>query len=326
MITAFNLYVKPNVEDPSILEIEPLNDFYNGSSNALVWSDLVDRSKEIKVIPTINYASKNYNFNFAEDDDYFNKSYFDDIIKQYGSFKIESQNQFATDDTDLNLPFAQKLLVRIPLDDTTFTDLIVPRSFQMKVNENGSTEMIVKKGKPFIVQLGGLRLGDWVHIDEIGVGYANSYYPYVGHLDSLDTPTFDFNWGVPYYVFWQTSQYTSNNLYNYHEKFLKEIISPYGKQVDLSVNIDSAIINRLDFRNLINIDGVVYRLQKVYDYDSGKNETTKIELIRILEGENISTHQLSIPYDPFGKINVRQTEDGLFFRETEDGADNRRIE
>jgi hypothetical protein len=67
-------------------------------------------------------------------------------------------------------------------------------------------------------------------------------------------------------------------------------------------------------------------LQKVYDYDSGKNETTKIELIRILEGENISTHQLSIPYDPFGKINVRETEDGLFFRETEDGADNRRIE
>jgi hypothetical protein len=33
----------------------------------------------------------------------------------------------------------------------------------------------------------------------------------------------------------------------------------------------------------------------------------------------------SIPDDPLGKLNVRATEDGIF-RETEDGADNRRIE
>jgi hypothetical protein len=325
MITAFNLYVKPSVENPSILEIEPLNDFYNDSSDALIWTDIVDTSKPIKVVPTVNFSSKNYIFEFSNDDDYFNTRYFEDVQKQYGSFLVQSQNQFASDDTDLKLPFSQKLLVKIPLNETTYTDLIVPRAFQMKINEDGTTEMVTKKGKPFIVQLGPMTTGDWYHVDENDVANFETTYPYVGHLDDLTTPTFDFNWGAPYYVFWQTSAYTSNNLYNYHEKFLKEIISPFGKQVTLSVKLDSALINRLDFRNLINIDGVVYRLQKVSDYDSGKNETTEIELIRILEGENISTHQMSIPYDPFGKLNVRETEDGEF-RETEDGADNRRIE
>jgi len=325
MITAFNLYVKPNVEDPSILEIEPLNDFYNDSTDALIWTDIVDRSKSIKVVPTVNLSSKNYKYNFANDEDYFNTRYFEDVQKQYGSFLIESQNQFSSGDTSLDLPFSQKLLVRIPFNEVTFTDLIVPRAFQMKINEDGTTEMVTKKGKPFIVQLGPMTTGDWYHVDENDNANLETTYPYVGHLDNLTAPTFDFNWGAPYYVFWETSAYTSNNLYNYHEKFLKEIISPYGKQVTLSVKLDSALINQLDFRNLINIDGVVYRLQKVADYDSGKNETTEIELIRILEGENISTHQMSIPYDPFGKLNVRAVEDGEF-RCLEDGSENRRIE
>ena len=52
--------------------------------------------------------------------------------------------------------------------------------------------------------------------------------------------------------------------------------------------IDSNDIFTLDFRNLIKIDGVVFRLQAIKDYDSGKDESTKLELIRIIEGEGIS--------------------------------------
>jgi hypothetical protein len=215
--------------------------------------------------------------------------------------------------------------VNIPFDETTFTDLIMPRSFQVKFNEDGSSEVVFKKGKPFLVQLGPMTAESWYHVDEVGVAYLNTTYPYVGHLDSLTAPTFDFNWGAPYFVYWQSAVYTTNNLYNYHEKFLKEIISPFGKKVDLSAKINAEIINTLDFKKLINIDGVVYRLQKVADYDSTQLDTTKIELIRILEGESIGVNSPVIPDDPFGKLYVRMTEDGIF-RETEDGLDNRRIE
>lgn len=325
IITAFNLYVKPSVNDPQIMEIEPLNDFYDDSSQALVWTEIVDRSKEITVTPTINYASKNYVFQFESDDDYFNGEYLNDVDKQYGSFLIESQNQFATGDTTFKLPFAQKLLVKIPFNETTYTDLIVPRTFQVKFNEDGSSEVVYKKGKPFLVQLGDMTTGDWYHVDELGTAYLNNTYPYVGHLDSLTAPTFDFNWGAPYFVYWQTASYTTNNLYNYHEKFLKEIISPFGKKVDLSVKLDAALINVLDFKKLINIDGVVYRLQKVSDYDSTKLDTTKIELIRILEGDSIGTNTPAIPFNPFERLDIRRTEDGID-RETEDGIDKRRTE
>ena len=310
MITAFNLYVKPSTADASILEIEPLSDFYNASGDAIDWTYKLDRSSEIKIEPTINFSSKNYKFNFEQDDDYWNTRYLDDVQEQYGSFLIQSQSQFATSDTEFKLPFSQKLLVRIPEDSpSSFTDLIVPRSFQVKFNEDGTSLVERKKGKPFIVQLGGLRTGAWTHRDENGTDHVETDYPYVGHLNSLDSPTFDFNFGVPDFVFWSTSNYPTNNLYLYHEKFIKELISRFGKQVTCSVMLRPSDINSLDFRNLIQIDGVVYRLLKISDYQSGKNTPTIVELIRIIEGEGIQTTIVTPPYDPFTDPLVRFTQD-----------------
>jgi len=310
LVTAFNLYVKPSNADPTIMEIEPLADFYNSSGDAIDWSAKLDRSSEIKIEPTINFSSKNYNFNFEKDDDYWNTRYLDDVQEQYGSFLIQSQSQFAVNDTNFKLPFSQKVLARIPeTSPGAYTDLIVPRSFQVKFNEDGTSLIEKKKGKPFIVQLGGLRTGAWTHRDETGTDHAETDYPYVGHLNSLDSPTFDFNFGVPDYVFWSTTTYTTNNLYMYHEKFIKELISRFGKQVSCSIMLRPSDINSLDFRNLINIDGVVYRLLKINDYQSGKNVPTTVELIRIIEGEGIQSTIVTPPYDPFTDPLARYTSD-----------------
>jgi hypothetical protein len=119
-------------------------------------------------------------------------------------------------------------------------------------------------------------------------------------------------------VFWSTSNYPTNNLYLYHEKFIKELISRFGKQVTCSVMLRPSDINSLDFRNLIQIDGVVYRLLKVSDYQSGKNVSTVVELIRIIEGEGIQTTIVTPPYDPYTDPEARFTEDSQT-RLTEDG-------
>jgi hypothetical protein len=320
IITAFNLFIKPSVADPSIVEIEPLNDFYNAAGDAIDWTYKIDKSKDLTVTPTINFAAKNYKFNFEQDDDYFNTKYVEDVQKQYGQFLIESQSQFATNDAVFKLPFSQKLLARIPEDSpSSFTDLIVPRSFQIKTNEDGTSTMEKKKGKPFIVQLGDLRAGVWEHRSETGVDDNLTDYPYVGHLDSIDSPSFDFNFGVPDFVFWSTSVYTTNNLYIYHEKFIKELVSRFGKQLTCSAMLAPEDINALDFKNLINIDGIVYRLQKVSDYDSGKNTSTQIELIRIIEGEGIQTTTVVPPFDPFTDPLVRFTQ-VADIRITQDGT------
>ena len=309
IITMFNLYLRPKISNPTIIEIEPLNDFYGDSNQALDWSYLVDRSKEIKVTPTTNFAAKNYNFQFETQDDLYNSKYLNDKKEQYGSFLFDTQNQYATNNTDLKVPFAQ-----VPLVALAGTTLIMPRTFQIVFSEFASGTKSPTKGKPFIVQLGALRTGSWNHRNGSNVDTLRSTYPYIGHLDSLDAPTFDLNFGVPQILYYTAASYTNNNLYSYHETFIKEIASRYGKLVTLSVMLNSSIINQLNFKKLILIDGVVYRLQKISDFDPGKEQSTQIELIRILQGDSDATPEPETFYRLTEAGDIREIEENTNLR------------
>jgi hypothetical protein len=279
LITMFNLMIKPATDNPSVLEIEPLSEFYTSSQDALDWTQLVDYSKELNVQPTINYASKEYNFNFKQDGDYWNGKYQNEFLDNYGEFQILSQSQYATQVTNMALPFSQKPLVE------AHPSLIIPACYQVNFDSAGNGQVVAKKGSAFIVYVGELRSAIWIYHDELNNPHNLTTYPYVGHLDDIDHPTSDLNYGVPQTVYYPATVYTNNNLIQYHNTFIQELVSRYGKLLTCYAKIDTSIINTLDFRNLININGVVYRLQKISDYDSTKERTTQIELLRLIQGE-----------------------------------------
>jgi hypothetical protein len=185
------------------------------------------------------------------------------------------------------LPFSQKPLVEI------HSDLIVPCAFQVNFDSSATGQKVPKKGTAFIVQVGAMRDATWKYHDEFNHQHPLTQYPYVGHLDDIDTPSFDLNFGVPEVVYYPATTYTNNNLLQYHDTFIQELVSRYGKLLTCYAKIDTKIINTLDFRNLININGVVYRLQKISDYDSTKERTTQIELLRLIQGEGIPNEEES---------------------------------
>lgn len=285
LTTMFNFMIKPSTFDATVLEIEPLSEFYNSSQDALDWTQLVDYSQPLNVQPTINYASKEYNFQFKQDDDYYNNQYTNTQLDNYGEFAILSQSQYATEVTNMALPFSQKPLVEI------HPDLIVPCAFQVNFDSSANGQVVPKKGTAFIVQVGAMRDATWKYHDEFNTQQNLSQYPYVGHLDDIDTPSFDLNFGVPEVVYYPATVYTNDNLLQYHDTFIQELVSRYGKLLTCYAKIDTKIINTLDFRNLININGVVYRLQKISDYDSTKERTTQIELLRLIQGEGSGIEQ-----------------------------------
>lgn len=298
IVSMFNLIVKTNEDNPRQLEIEPLDDFYLGTQDAfgnditLDWSKLVDRSKEWRVTPTINLATKNYSFMWQDGKDFFNNSYLDTSDEQYGSKIVENSSEFATGNTEQKIPFSQVPVVEVPT-----TDLIIPRLFQVKTDEGGLSTIEPKRGKAFVCQIydanaGTLRTGDWVHNDSVG-DTNRTEYPYIGHIDDPDKPEFDLLFNVPDYVFYTLTggqDYTTNNLYTYYEKSIRELIDRNGKLLTCYVKLDSNIINTLDFKRLIKIDGVVYKLNKIENYDSNKNDTTKVELLKVIEGTNVRTY------------------------------------
>jgi hypothetical protein len=68
----------------------------------------------------------------------------------------------------------------------------------------------------------------------------------------------------------------------YHKKFLNEITSIDSKLVTLYLNLTYKDINELDFAKLKLIDGVLYRLNTIKDFDSDAYGTTEVELIKFL--------------------------------------------
>lgn len=285
LTTMFNFMIKPSTFDATVLEIEPLSEFYNSSQDALDWTQLVDYSQPLNVQPTINYASKEYDFQFKQDGDYYNSQYTNTQLDNYGEFAILSQSQYATEITKMALPFSQKPLVEI------HPSLIVPCAFQVNFDSSANGQVVPKKGTAFIVQVGKMRHATWKYHDEFNTQQNLSQYPYVGHLDDIDTPSFDLNFGVPEVLYYPATTYTNDNLLQYHQTFIEELVSRYGKLLTCYAKIDTKIINTLDFRNLININGVVYRLQKISDYDSTKERTTQIELLRLIQGEGTGIEQ-----------------------------------
>jgi hypothetical protein len=75
-----------------------------------------------------------------------------------------------------------------------------------------------------------------------------------------------------------SGQYVKGLYFTYYKFMIEQLKrKPRIKKLQIDLNVTD-IIN-LDFRKLIYIDNVYYRLYKVNDYQPTKNTTTKVELI-----------------------------------------------
>jgi hypothetical protein len=274
IINMLNLYVNPNENDPTILEIETLDDFYIDSSDD--WTKKIDFSEDVIVTPTINFATRNYLLKFKDDADYWNTRYTTETNKKYGAFNIDSQSQYNNDTTLIELPFSAKCLVDVPNLNDEVTDLIMPSNITI---DNGVVKPF--KGSPYICYRGALTAGNWIHIDENGDPDENTSYPFIGHTNIRDNATFDLLFGVPDKVYYTVTNYPNDNLFAYHERSITRIVNKFGKQIECQMWLLPLDVNRLNLRTIKLIDGVKFYIQKISEYDAQQNVNTKVELIKI---------------------------------------------
>ena len=106
-------------------------------------------------------------------------------------------------------------------------------------------------------------------------------FPYAGHLNDPNTPTIDISFGAPKEIYFTATDYPLDNLFNnYYSPYISEITDKDSRLVTMKAKLNEIDIYHLDFRKLIFVDGVLYRLQKVIDYSAG--ELCTIELLRVI--------------------------------------------
>ena len=271
----FNLYIQPDASVENKLNIEPRNTFYSTAA-PLDWTDKLDLSKPLEIKPMGALDAKTYMFAYSDDDDYYNAIYRENHAENFGTRVWDVQNDFLKNQKKIEVSFAPT-----PCVNFNNSDRVTPAIYA----RDSSGVITRKASKLRILYYGGLKtcLTPWTlrMTNPIQIDTPLNTYPYAGMVDDPAAPTLDLSFGVPKEIFWKTLQYTNNHLFNaYYKEFIQEISDKDSKIVVASLYLTVTDINQLDLRQLIYIDGIVYRINKIIDFNPTVTNVTKVELIK----------------------------------------------
>ena len=270
----FNLYVFEDYEENKKLKVQPFVDFYNDAS-AVDWSLKVDRASPMRVKPMSELNSRYYQYKYRSDNDYYNDNYRKKFNDEYGSFIYDSEYEFAKETNAIDIIFASSPLVKL-----TGTDKIYTAIYKLS-NENTKEDKMDSVIR--IMQAKKLTVGSWA-LKNGGTTLASyTAYGYAGHLNDPTNPTFDINFGVPFELYYEPSLYTSANLFNtYWSSYLAEITDKDSRLLTCTMKLNFKDVYQLDFSKLIWIDGVLYRINKIEDFNASNEDVCKVQLLKLI--------------------------------------------
>ena len=309
----FNLYVYEDSNKTTHLLIEPYIEFYRtgagflktndlgelllhgepGDATGLLllsdpiadsidWSNKLDYSKEISIKPMSELNARYYDFLYTEDDDYYNEVYNKKYNQSYGDRKEDTGFQFADDRSEVKVIFSPSILTAESGNDNKLRANLYKATSRVQERKDNNIRIMLFKNSTTATP--------WRIKQESSQGEGNlitglTTYGYAGHLDDPAEPTADINFGVPNELYFSLANpYPSANLFNvWWDEYLAEIINKDSKLLSCYLYLTVKDIYSLDFAQLIYIDGALWRLNKVIDFNPNIVQTTKVELLRVIE-------------------------------------------
>lgn len=278
IVKLFNLYVFEDYDNDKVLKIEPFVDFY-ANATAIDWSNKIDRSKPIKIKPMSELNSRYFEFNYKDDSDYWNDLYKKRYNQTYGSLKYDSEFEFANEVTKVDLIFAATPLVGYTGEDKVYSTIFKRTGDVTGVGEDNVDSVIRILQTKLITGV-----TSWAIKDGATTLGSLTNYVYAGHFDDPDAPSNDLNFGVPRELFFDLGSGSINiNQFNvYWSSYLAEITDKDSRLVTATIKLAYKDIYQLDFSKLIWLDGNLYRINKIEDFNASEPDTCKVELLKII--------------------------------------------
>ena len=265
----YNLYAEVDKDQPNKLNLQSRDDYYDaGTEVDWTYKLAKDREQDLSFLPEL--TSKKVILTYAPDKDNPNTVYTDATNNIYGQAEVVFDNEYVKDVTTKSILFSPT-----PVTKTVF-GAFVP----MLAGAAPETNIRILYDKTIAGQPLAT-CGQFYIYDYGSVGQINqTSYPLVGHFDDPLTPTFDINFAVCSFYYYQPTTLTQNNLYNrYWRRTMGQINN--GKMLTAMFNLKEPDIQALKLNDKIRIDNSWWNINKVIDYDANANKLTKVELISI---------------------------------------------
>jgi hypothetical protein len=260
----YNLYAYTNTNQPNELILVHRDEWYDTGAEK-DWSTKLAKNIEQELIFLPDLSKKKLKLTYKPDTDSPNVVYTQATAETYGQIEYTFDNEYVKDTDTKELLFSPT-----PVGRTLF-DAYLPMINGIAANTNIRIlyDVGVKTCQPFNIYEQGTT----------GTTGLTSY-PQTGHFNDALTPTFDINFGVCDYYFYQTSVLTNNNLYNlYWRRTVNQI--NVGKMLIASFLLNEADIQTLKLNDKIRIDNSWWNINKVIDYNANDEVLTKVELISV---------------------------------------------
>lgn len=280
IVKLFNLYVYEDRFYERLIIMAPFVDFYSISSgNAIDWTYKMNRDQAIKIKPLSEINSKIYNFNYKEDTDYWNDLYKKRYNQTYGSRIFDSQFEFVSQTTTMDIIFAGTPIIGYDGEDKVYSTIF---------KRTGNTAPFTEENIDSVIRILQTKKITGVHTYALKNGGTTlgSYtvYGYAGHLDDPDNPDNDMNFGALQELFFiLTIGDLSNNQFNlYWSSYMAEITDKDSKMLIAKFYLTARDIYNLDFSKYITVDGVLFRLNKITDYNASTPSDCEVELLKVI--------------------------------------------
>jgi len=282
----FNLYIYEDTFKDKHLIFKPFSsdgvtDGFYKLGEVEDWSSYLDRSSAIKIKPMSELNARYYLYNFKDDSDFYNDLYKKRYNKSYGSYKYDSQYQFSKESETIEIGFSGTPLIGYNGEDKVYST-IMKRTGTDALPVEDTTDSNIRILQTKLVS----GVSSWNIIAEDGVSVLGSYtnYLYAGHFDDPDTPTNDIHFGVPDELFFTllTGSINVNQFNVYWSSYLAEITDKDARLVTATFKLPLRVISNLDFSKYKYIDGCLYRLNKIIDYNVSREDSCSCELIKVI--------------------------------------------
>jgi hypothetical protein len=273
----FHLFVMPDKNNPKNLIIEDRENFYLTTSKN--WTLKHDSSIDEEIIPLGEFDTTVYKFTDKEDKDYFNSWHQDTYKNVYGSYDKIVTNDFVNSDKTISTGFSPT-----PYGKNPYSNILTA---VIEQKQNGVVTEIKPNIRLLYYKQINLVNAQWTFTTNSG-NYTYTNYPHAGHTDNPYNPTLDLNWGLPNLPYVYPNQFwTTNNAYNkYYSRYINQITDKNSKIVVTHFYLDAQDIMDFDFRNPIyyvnkSNEGAYYLVNKIIDYNPLKEQSTKVELLKL---------------------------------------------
>ena len=278
IVKMFNLYVYENKFNDKELVISPYVDFYpTTSATAEDWTNKVDRAKPISVKPMSEVNARYYNYKYKADNDFYGENYRKKYTEGYGDFIYDTEFDFVKETDTLEVIFAASVLFQQTGQDKVFPAIYKKSNTNSAEDRMDSIIRIMQTKK-----ITGVASWNIMNTTTNLASYTS--YGYAGHLDDPINPTNDINFGAPKELQFSPNTYPTTNVFNaFHSPYIAEITSKDSKLLTCFGLLNIVDIFNLDFSKYVYIDGVLFRLNKVENFNPMEYNTTKLSFLKVIE-------------------------------------------